>query len=212
MRRVATGEARGGPPGRGPAAPPPGFSLVEAVVVLAVMALTAAVALPILDEARAAAEAAAAARHVAATLASVRLDAARRGRAVALRFDQAPARGFVRVVDGNGDGVRAADVAAGVDVPLGPPDRLEHHFRDAGFRLVWTVPAIDDAGTLSAGDDPVRLGPVDQLTFTPLGTATSGTLYVAGRRGHQFAVRVFGATGRTRVLRYDPGGGTWRSY
>ena len=209
---MAAGSSRGGPTGRGSAAPPPGFSLVEATVVLAVMALMTAVAVPMLGEAQAAAEAAAAARHVAATLASVRLDAARRGRAVALRFDQDAARGFVRVVDGNGDGVRGADVAAGVDVPLGPPDRLEHHFRDAGFRLAVSVPAIDDTGTLLAGDDPLRLGPVDQITFTPLGTATSGTLYIAGRRGHQFAVRVFGATGRTRVLRYDPGGGAWRPY
>jgi type II secretory pathway pseudopilin PulG len=201
MRRVARG--------KGAAV---GFSLVEAVFVLAVVALTAAVAVPILDEAQAAAEAASAARYVAGRLAALRLDAARRGRAVGLRFTAASPRTFTAVLDGNGDGVRAADVAAGVDVPLGPADRLEDHFRNTAFRVVRTVPAIDAAGTVEAGDDPVRLGVADQLTFTPLGTATSGTLYIAGRHGHQFAVRVFGATGRTRVLRFDPGGDTWRPY
>jgi type II secretory pathway pseudopilin PulG len=189
-----------------------GFSLVEAVFVLAVVALTTAVAVPVLDEAQAAAEAASAARFMAGRLAAVRLDAARRGRAVALQFTSGPGPAFTVVVDGNGDGVRAADVAAGVDLPLGPPDRLEHHFRGAAFRVAWTVPAIEAAGTIAAGADPVRIGVADQLTFTPFGTATGGTLYIAGRRGHQFAVRVFGATGRTRVLRFDPGGATWRPY
>ena len=33
------------------------------------------------------------------------------------------------------------------------------------------------------------------------GTATSGTLYVRGRRV-QYAVRVLGVTGRTRMLQY----------
>ena len=46
------------------------------------------------------------------------------------------------------------------------------------------------------------------LTLGPDGTATSGTLYVRGRRG-QYAVRILGITGRTRVLRFHPGTGQW---
>ena len=49
----------------------------------------------------------------------------------------------------------------------------------------------------------MRIGRSRILTFTPIGTATSGTLYLRGRGSIQFAVRVLGATGRTRVLRYD---------
>jgi hypothetical protein len=41
------------------------------------------------------------------------------------------------------------------------------------------------------------------VSFTPDGTASSGTVYVRGRGGAQYAVRVLGATARTRVLRYD---------
>ena len=58
----------------------------------------------------------------------------------------------------------------------------------------------------------VRAGPADQLSLSPIGTSTGGTLYVSGRGGAQFAVRVAGVTGRTRVLRFDPGPRTWRPY
>ena len=48
------------------------------------------------------------------------------------------------------------------------------------------------------------IGPAKILTMSPDGTATSGTLYLRGARS-QYAVRVLGATGRTRVLKYDRG-------
>jgi hypothetical protein len=46
---------------------------------------------------------------------------------------------------------------------------------------------------------------------TPLGHCTPGTVYVRSARGEQFAVRVSGVTGRTRLLRFDPGTRTWRA-
>jgi hypothetical protein len=58
--------------------------------------------------------------------------------------------------------------------------------------------------------DGVRIGTSRILTLGPDGTATSGTLYLHGRRA-QFAVRILGATGRTRLLRFDPGGRRWVS-
>ena len=39
--------------------------------------------------------------------------------------------------------------------------------------------------------------------------ATSGTIYLRGRDGSRVAVRVLGATGRTRVLRYVVPTGDW---
>jgi hypothetical protein len=44
--------------------------------------------------------------------------------------------------------------------------------------------------------------------MSPDGTATSGTLYLQGKRA-QYAVRVLGATGRTRVLAFDRERQTW---
>jgi hypothetical protein len=47
------------------------------------------------------------------------------------------------------------------------------------------------------------------VTFTPTGTATSGSLYIRGRRDAQYVVRVYGETGKTRVLKFVPRSGQW---
>jgi len=92
--------------------------------------------------------------------------------------------------DGNRNGVRAADVDAGVDPPIGPVVSLAVEF--AGVRI-----AIDPA--LGIGTDPISLRGSSFLSFSPVGTATARSVYVLGRDGTQLAVRVLGVTGRTRV-------------
>ena len=57
--------------------------------------------------------------------------------------------------------------------------------------------------------DPVRLGRSDTLTFSPFGTATSGTIFLRSEQGRQYAVRVLGATGRTRILEFRHAAGAW---
>jgi type II secretory pathway pseudopilin PulG len=189
---------------------PVGYSLVELVVVAAVVAAISASSLPVLVHAADAADAMAAARHLAALVARARFEAARRNRTVALRLDDSGGEPtYTLVADGDGDGVGAADVADGIDTALGPPDRLSAHFR-ARFAVAGAVPEIDGGGLLTSLDSPVRLGAAAQISLTPMGTASSGTLYVASGRGVQFAVRIAGVTGRVRVLRYVPGTSRWQ--
>lgn len=187
-----------------------GVSLTDLLVAVGLSALLAAVAVPLLVEASAVADASAAVRFVAAQCGLARATASRRGRSVALRFLRTPT-GWqtVLVSDGNGNGVRSSEVAAGVDPTLRAAQPLDGRFGEAALRIVVSVPAIESTGTLASGDDPVRLGALDQLVFTPSGSSSGGTLYVAGRRGHQFAVRVLGATGRIRVLRFVPSLRSW---
>jgi hypothetical protein len=45
--------------------------------------------------------------------------------------------------------------------------------------------------------------------FTPIGTASPGTIALLGPGDEQFAVRVAGATGRTRVLHFERGRRLW---
>jgi type II secretory pathway pseudopilin PulG len=190
--------------------PPPGFSLAELVVVAALVASLSAVGVPILVHAADTADATAAARHLAAVIARARFEAARRNRAVALRFaDAGTDPAYALVVDGDGDGVAAADVAAGIDTALGPPDALSAHFH-ARFGVAGAVREIDGTGMLTSLDPPIRIGAALQISLSPLGTASSGTLYLASRRGVQYAVRIAGVTGRVRVLRYLPGAGRWQ--
>lgn len=194
----------------GGSAAPAGFSLPELVVTLGVVAVTAAVALPVLSEATAAAHTVAAARTVAAQCSEARGLAARRRRSVALRFIQMDRGwGTALVADGNGNGVRSAEVSSGIDLTVRPVQRLDGRFGEAGIRVAASVPAVDGGGLLLVGDDPVRVGPLNQLVFGPTGGGSGGTIYIGGRSGQQLAVRVLGTTGRVRVLRYMPGRRTW---
>ena len=149
-----------------------------------------------------------AARYLEARIMDARMQAIRRSARVALRFE--PGAGdyrFGEYLDGNGNGVRAADIGAGVDPELAPRGYLRDHFSGVSFGLLANIPDVDGSRATSATDG-VRIGVSRILTLGPDGTATSGTLYLHGRRG-QYAVRILGATGRTRVLRFDSGGRQW---
>jgi hypothetical protein len=190
-----------------------GATIFEVAVVAGLVALLGVVSVPLLAQAASDARAHAAARYLATRVQTARVEAVRRGAHVALRFESHPTGPrFTTYVDGNGNGVRSADIALGIDWPLGPSDALRDHFGDADLRVVFSTPGIEGGPAMVMGSDPVRFGSSAMLSWSPLGSSTSGTLYVAGPRGPQLAVRVFGATGRVRVLRFDPGAGQWRAH
>jgi len=190
--------------------PESGVSLAELLVVAAIVAVAAAAGLPIAAQAADAADAAGAARHLAALVARARVEAARRHRVVALRVERDGADARISLVaDGDGDGVTAGDVADGTDPLLRPPETILAHFARARLGIAGGVRGLDGE-SLTSLDDAVRLGAAGQLSVGPLGTSTSGTIYVASRGGVQYAVRIAGITGRVRVLRYLPGAGLWR--
>ena len=147
-----------------------------------------------------------AARYLEGRVLAARAQALRRSTRVALRFEAAGADyQFSEFADGNDNGIRTAELG-GVDAALAPARSLRQDFADVSFGLFAGIPDLD--GNRSAGENGVRIGASRILTLGPDGTATPGTLYVRGRRA-QYAVRVFGATGRTRVLRYLPRDGRW---
>jgi hypothetical protein len=158
-----------------------------------------AAAVPLLTSGLERARARAAARYLAAQMALLRTQAVTRSTTIAMRF-QSTAGGLLIAVygDGNGNGVRTRDIDSGVDRLLETPVRLEDLFPGVLIAVspVYDGPAVD-------------LGGSDLLSFTPAGTATSGTISILGRDGSQFAVRVLGATGRVRLLRFDPVSRQW---
>jgi prepilin-type N-terminal cleavage/methylation domain-containing protein len=176
-----------------------GYSLIELLFAAAVMATVAAIAVPqafaFLDRARAVS----AARFLASRIAVARSQAVMRSRHVALRFDEGDAGITFRMFsDGNRNGVRNADIAADIDPALGPAVRLADLYQ--GVAIAVAPPA---------GMDPVRFGASNLLSFTPLGTSTSGSVFVRGRDGSQFAIRVLGSTGRARIQRFVERSRTW---
>jgi prepilin-type N-terminal cleavage/methylation domain-containing protein len=164
-----------------------GFTLVEMMAVAAVTVTLVAMAIPQVTASIDRSRAIGAARYLCGQMHLARSIAISRSKSVALRFDAS--RRFVAMfVDGNRNGVRSADIAAGVDVALSVPDPLAVRF--PGVRLDLTAAS-------------------EILTFTAVGTATSATVYVTGRDGSRFAVRVLGVTARARLMRWDVPKGTW---
>ncbi len=132
-----------------------------------------------------------------------------------VKFRPQPRRGvtFTLYRDGDGDGVRTADIRTGVDPALQPPRRLTH--LGGGVRFGFPPgPAPRDPGDparrLDRLVDPIRFNRSDIASFSPLGASTPGSLYLTDGRWHLSVVRLFGRTGKVKVLRYDRRAETWR--
>ena len=186
-----------------------GVSLTELLFCIALTATLTGLALPGmltgLDHARAAA----AARYLAGQARLARMMAVSRSTTIALRFEpEGEDFWFAFYEDGNANGVRNADIRRGIDPRTTPLERIGDRFLGVVLGVADDVTSVG-GGSTELGDDPVRLGRSNLLSFTPIGTSTSGTVYLRGRGGAQFAVRVLGATGRTRVLEFNFGMGKW---
>lgn len=184
-----------------------GFTVLEVMLASSIVLIVAALSVPattgVLDEVRTGM----AARYLEGRILSARAAAVRRSAHIALRFEATDSDYRVsEYLDGNGNGVRSAEIAARIDPELAVPQRIGHLFPGVTFGLLPGLPDVD--GARATGTDGVRIGVSRLLTLGPDGTASSGTLYVRGRRG-QYAVRILGATGRTRVLRFHPGTMGW---
>ena len=165
-----------------------GVTLLELLLALGLSAAIASMAIPltsaVLDEMRTAM----AARYVEGRIYNARMQAIRRSARVALRFEaQEDDYTFAEYADGNGNGVRTMEIGAGIDPEIVPAQALRDSFTGVAFGLLGGTPDVE--GVRSAEHlDGVRIGTSRILTLGPDGTATSGTLYLHGRRS-QYAIR-----------------------
>ena len=185
------------------------FTLLELLVAMTIVALLATLAVPPLRQQIAQHRVRLAAAEVASTLWAARGSAVRHGVAVAVRFEleesgaNAAAAVFSLYADGDGDGVRTADLNAGTDPRIGRPARLLH----VGSGIRFGIPEdlepreFSGSGRLDRLDDPVRFGSSDLASFSPAGTASPGTVFLTDGH-HLFAVRVYNRTGKIQILRY----------
>jgi type II secretory pathway pseudopilin PulG len=187
-----------------------GAALIDIVCTTGLIGVLCAIALPTLNAARESNAAHSAAMFVAARLQQARIEALRRNATVAVRFAPEELNRFAVYVDTDGDGVLASDIDAGIDATIAPEARLSDFIGNVGLRINRNILEPETGASLAAGSDPLRIGRSSLLSFSPLGNATSGTLYLAGETGPQLAIRIFGATGRLRVLRFDEARRPWR--
>ena len=151
------------------------------------------------------------AQYLSGQLQRARLESLKQARSVAVRLEIVDGRTRLQLfADGNGNGVLQRDIDRAIDPPLAPPEYLDDRSRDVSLRINQRILDVSGAAEFAPGDDPLRIGNTALLAFSPLGGATSGTLYVAAHRGPQMAIRVFGGTGRVRVLMFDAQARLWR--
>jgi prepilin-type N-terminal cleavage/methylation domain-containing protein len=171
-----------------------GYTLIEALAVLAVVAALAAAAVPLalnsLDRSRTAG----AASYVASRLMLARLDAVKRSTVVAIQFVLKPDGYWLR----------------GVDPPIGADERLDRQFPGVTFGICAGVIPVMPGDPFDT-NEPIQVGQSGTLSFNPDGSSTDGTIYIRGRCPNQFAVRVFGVTARARVFHFDVADDSWRT-
>ena len=183
-----------------------GFTIVEAVVAVGIVLAMAAVAFPAFRPILAEAHVLGAGRSFKSQFRLAASTAVRSSVYTAIRFERRGADVWYSVYqDGNQNGVRAVDITAGRDRLIAGPLPLTSGAPGVRVGFNPGVPAIPpDTGILTG--DPIRFGTSDTLSFSPLGTATPGTFYLAGDSA-QAAVRVTGGTARVRLMVWR--GGKW---
>jgi len=177
-----------------------GHTLVEMLAAAAIILIMASAAIPHLKAYAVEAHLLAAGRVFKGEFLKAKSIAVRSGAQTAIRFESGPLGPSYSVyMDGNRNGVLSAEIAAGTDRRIAGPLELNAGAADVRVGINSGVPAIPpDSGILDPAD-PIRFGASNMVSFSPLGTATPGTFYLAGE-GLQGAVRVTGGSARVRLM------------
>lgn len=179
-----------------------GASLLELAAVLSILGLVASLSVPALSEILSEEALASATREVATIFISARGRAVFQNAEVGVKWI-ATAGDLVMTVyqDGNGNGVTTADIKKGIDRLVAGPHWLGNRFPGIRFSFVPGIEGGADPSGTKIGDvtDPIRFGKSDICSFSPIGNASPGTVYLSDRRNRQAAVRVTPTTARIQV-------------
>jgi len=191
-----------------------GFQLIELVVVLALISMAALIFVPPLLSSSARLRVDLAAHELMAALYEARSLALLRASNVGVKFYPAPGRvTYACYRDGDGDGVRTADINSGVDPQVSPTRTMVHLGGRVGFGFPPGRPPRDPGDPrrrLNRLDDPIRFNDSDIASYSPIGKSTPGSLYVTDGVSVLAVVRVLGLTGKVRVMRWDAAADRWK--
>ncbi len=178
-----------------------GHSLPEILLVLLIFATLMAASLPRIAATVHEHRLRGAALHLRGLLRQTRARAVAEARYVGVVFEEADGDPvFLLYGDGNHNGIRRRDIDSGVEQRLREP-----------YRLSETYPGVRYGSQPIGSETPflpgLRIGRGRMVSFSPLGSSTTGTLFLSNQYGLVYAVVVFGSTGRVRIARYR--GGRW---
>jgi hypothetical protein len=179
--------------------------------VLAILVAVAAAAGAGVNHLRAVVSIRSAAAEVGAALYRARMYAITQGVNVGLKYRIRNGRAEWAIYgDGNGNGVRSADIASGVDRSIGALVIWSRDDVRPGIMRDASIPDPDGSGRLSGNvDDPIRFNRSDICSFSPLGESTPGSIYLWDGHDRMAVVRVYGRTGKIRTLYYRRGDRRW---
>jgi hypothetical protein len=183
------------------------YSLVELMMVVLLMLIVAGLSIPRGWDLAKEYRLRGAAYYFRGLIRQVRSEAAAKGSYTALVFDEVEGEPVLSLyIDGNNNGVRRADIRSGEDRRIRDYWRLSDYF--SGVRYGSPPSTAATAGGGSQPEfPPLRFGRGRILSFSPIGTSTSGTLFLSNGQGFIYAVIVRGSSGRVRLARYR--GGRW---
>lgn len=189
-----------------------GFTLIEIVVVVVIIGIIALCAVPAFATYRRRASMTSEATELRTIFRAARSRAIATAHHVGVKFVRSGGEWTYSLYDdGNGNGIRSDEIASGVDRRYAGPSVLMPQFRIATIALLTTTIRDPDGDPLQPTDAAVQFGRSGICSFSPTGSASSGTVYITDGAGEIAAVRVYGATGRVRVLRYDRAQRRWQS-
>ncbi len=188
-----------------------GTSLSELLVGVALVAVSALIATPAVSSLARQLTLQAAARDVAHVFMFARSHAAQQRRDTGVRW-VAVARDieFSVYEDRNGNGVLTADILSGVDRLIFGPVAMKARHTRVSFSFVPGFDGPDPSGAPLASGVPIRSGRSSICTFSPVGDASPGTVYLSDETGRQTCVRVSPTTGRIQILDWMAAARTWQ--
>ena len=169
-----------------------GSSLLELAAVLAVLGLLAGIGIAPVTDLLAEEGLISATHEVSAILTAACARAVFQGADVGVKWISQRGDLTLSVYqDGNGNGVTTADIKKGVDRLVAGPYWLRGKYPGISFSFVPGFNDVDPGGAAIGNlADPIRFGASDICSFSPLGKASPGSVYLSNKKRRQAAVRV----------------------
>jgi prepilin-type N-terminal cleavage/methylation domain-containing protein len=180
-----------------------GFSLLETLIVVAIIGLMVAMSLPSFDKMRRQSALKAAAAELRTQFHLTRSRAIARNVYCGMKFLLLGGEWHFAVYeDGDGDGVRNDDIKSGKDHLIARPRVVLPTTKVVTIGLLDIAIKDPDGDALPPTKSPVAFNTSTICSFSPLGQSTPGTIYITDDGTDLYAVRVFGTSAKIRVLRY----------
>jgi type II secretory pathway pseudopilin PulG len=187
-----------------------GFYLLEAVVAVAIVGAIALCAVPSFATYRRRASMTSQVVELQGIFRSLRMRAIASNRHAGVKFVRVGNQWTYSLYDdGNGNGIRSNEITSGMDRRFAGPSILAPQFNIATIGLLPNSIRDPDGDLLAPTASAVQFGSSTICSFSPTGSGSPGTIYITDGAGELFAVRVTGASGRVRTLRYSSSRRRW---